>query len=93
MTVRSTRDVAVVVRGRRNDLGISQAELARRAGVSRKWIYEFEAGKPTAEFGLLLRVLEELGLGLELGIRSEPSRPRRPDAIDLDALLEEFRRE
>ena len=94
MTVRSIRDLAAAVRGRRKDLRLSQAELARRAGVSRKWIYEFEAGKPSAEFGLLLRVLDELGLGLELGVRAD--QPRRPAAdrvatVDLDALLEEHR--
>jgi ribosome-binding protein aMBF1 (putative translation factor) len=42
MTIRSIRDLAAAVRGRRKDLGMSQADLARRAGVSRKWIYEFE---------------------------------------------------
>lgn len=91
MTVRSIRDLAAAVRGRRKDLGISQAELARRAGVSRKWIYEFEAGKPTAEFGLLLRVLDELGLELELGARSTSRGSARDDTINLDALLEEYR--
>jgi HTH-type transcriptional regulator/antitoxin HipB len=72
---------------------MSQAELARRAGVSRKWIYEFEAGKPTAELGLLLRVLEELGLGLEVGPIPDAASPAEADAdtIDLDALLDEHR--
>jgi len=91
MTIRSIRDLAAVLRGRRKDLGLNQAELAERAGVSRKWIYEFEAGKPTAEFGLLLRVLDELDLELELSLRSESQGPARYDTIDLDALLEEYR--
>ena len=47
-TIHSIRDVAASMRGRRKEVGLSQAELARRAGVSRKWIYEVEAGKPTA---------------------------------------------
>ena len=94
MRVHSIRGVAAAVRGRRQDLGLNQAELARRAGVSRKWIYEFEAGKSTAEFGLVLRVLEELGLGLELGEEADAghqaaSAPRA--AVDLDALLDELR--
>ena len=88
MTVHSIRDLAAAVRGRRKDLGISQAELARRAGVSRKWIYEFEAGKPTAEFGLLLRVLDELDL--ELAVRSSAPDSARDNGIDLDALLDEY---
>jgi HTH-type transcriptional regulator/antitoxin HipB len=70
---------------------MSQAELAQRAGVSRKWIYEFEAGKPTAEFGLLMRVLDELGLELELSARSKSPGSDRGLRIDLDALLEDHR--
>ncbi len=66
MRVRTIRDMAATVRGRRTDLKLSQAELAQRAGVSRKWISEFEAGKATAEFGLVLRVLDELGLVLDV---------------------------
>lgn len=90
----SIRDVAAAVRGRRQDLGLNQAELAKRAGVSRKWIYEFEAGKSTAEFGLVLRVLEELGFGLELGKDSDAEHQEasaRRAAVDLDALLNELR--
>lgn len=89
MKVRSIRDLAAVVRGRRRDLGLSQAELATRAGVSRKWIYQFEAGKPTAELRLILRVLEALGLVLDVTyVEQAPGRqPRR----DLDALIEEHR--
>jgi HTH-type transcriptional regulator/antitoxin HipB len=67
------------------DLGISQAELAERAGVSRKWIYEFEGGKPRAELGLLLRVLDALDLTLEL------SRAADGTPSELDALLDEHR--
>jgi HTH-type transcriptional regulator/antitoxin HipB len=87
-TIRSMRGAAAVVRGRRKELGMNQAELARHAGVSRKWIYEFEGGKPTAEFGLLLRVLDELGLVLEVG----PAGSTRAGTVDLDAHLDEHRR-
>ncbi len=94
MRVRSTRDMAAAVRGRRQDLNLNQAELAKRAGVSRKWIYEFEAGKSTAEFGLVLRVLEELGFGLELGKDSDAADQTASAGrleVDLDALLDELR--
>lgn len=92
MAVRSIRDLAAAVRGRRIDLDLNQADLASRAGVSRKWIYEFEAGKSTAEVGTLLRVLDALGLALELA----PSDDARPagggETVDLDALIDEHRR-
>jgi HTH-type transcriptional regulator / antitoxin HipB len=90
MRVRTIRDMAATVRGRRTDLKLSQAELAQRAGVSRKWISEFEAGKATAEFGLVLRVLEELGMVLWVA-DEEAAPPRVVPRVDLDALLDEYR--
>jgi HTH-type transcriptional regulator/antitoxin HipB len=91
MTVRSIRDLAAAVRGRRIDLGLSQANLAAHAGVSRKWIYEFEAGKPKAEFGLILRVLDALALSLELAPDDEARASGERKTIDLDALIDEHR--
>ncbi len=91
MKIRAIRDVANAIRGRRLDLGLSQAELARRTGVSRKWIYEFEAGKSTAEIGIVIRVVEELGLGLN--INTGDSRVTSPvGTVDLDAVLAEHRK-
>ncbi len=88
MKINSTRDLAATVRGRRRDLGLSQAELASRAQVSREWVNGFEAGKATVAFGLVIRVLDALGLGFDLVVRDGA-----PDAasVDLDALLEEHR--
>jgi HTH-type transcriptional regulator / antitoxin HipB len=92
MTVRSIRDVAAAVRGRRQDLGLNQAELAKRAAVSRKWIYEFEAGKATAELGLVMRVLDALGFQLELRLGSQAKGSKRShDTVDLDAVLNQLR--
>lgn len=88
MRIRSIRDIAAAVRGRRKDLGLNQAELAQRIGVSRKWIYEFEGGKPKAELALVLRVLDELGLVLDIG---EVGALLSAAAVNLDAVLEEHR--
>jgi HTH-type transcriptional regulator/antitoxin HipB len=90
LTIRSVHDLAAAIRGRRTDLGMSQAELAKRTGVSRKWIYEFEAGKPTAELGLLLRVLDALGLGIEL-TPSDRMADASETTVDLDAVIDEYR--
>ncbi|MDA8278640.1 MAG: helix-turn-helix transcriptional regulator [Actinomycetota bacterium] len=88
MRVRSIRDVASAVRGRRKDLGLSQAELAEVVGVSRKWIYEFEGGKPRAEFVLVLRVLEYLGLTITIDDDGDET---FTPSFSLDALLEDHR--
>jgi len=106
MRVHSTADVAAAVRGRRLDRGLSQSELAQRSGISRKWISEFEAGKATAEFALVIRVLEALELSLDLS--DDPGSTATMSAtgtlsasatvsstasgsLDLDELLEEHR--
>jgi HTH-type transcriptional regulator/antitoxin HipB len=91
MRARSIRDFASAVRGRRMDLGMTQADLAARAGVSRKWIYEFEAGKPNAELGLILRVLDTLGFQLELSFDEQSRAAAVGNAVDLDALIDEYR--
>jgi len=69
-------------------MGLSQAELAERARVSRKWVYEFEGGKSTAELGLLLRVLDVLDLALELSRGTDSTTTK---TVDLDAILDEHR--
>jgi len=89
--VRAIRDVAATMRGRRTDLGLSQAELARRAGVSRKWISEFEAGNTSAEIGLVMRVLDELGIVIDLVDGDEAGAAAVAPRVDLDALLDEQR--
>jgi transcriptional regulator with XRE-family HTH domain len=89
MRIISTRDLAAVARGRRRNLGLSQEELARRAGVSRQWLGMFERGKRTAELGLAIRLLDTLGLDLDVRERNETP-PSAGSTIDLDRLLEEY---
>jgi HTH-type transcriptional regulator/antitoxin HipB len=89
MDVRSIHDLAAAVRGRRSDFGLSQSELAVKARVSRKWLNEFEAGKPTAELGLVLRVLDVLALQLSLEPKGEGELPQGAP-INLDTLLTEY---
>ena len=84
------------VLGRRRELGLSQAQLAERIGVSRKWVSEFERGKATAELGLVLRLLESLDLQVAITPTAQSDREtaggRATSApVDLDELLEEYR--
>lgn len=51
-----------VVRNARKEQGLTQAELARLARVSRVFIIEVEAGHPRAELGKALAVLGVLGI-------------------------------
>lgn len=90
MRLQSINDLAAAVRGRRIDLGLTQEELALRAGLSRKWIYEFEAGKPMAGLRPILKVLDALGLALEL-VPDAGARLGDGDRVDLDMVIEEHR--
>lgn len=78
------------MRGRRRQLGLTQAELASRVGVSRQWLIAFEQGKGTAEIQLVLRVLDELDLRISLDVASQPDGGREA-GVDLDVLLDEHR--
>jgi HTH-type transcriptional regulator / antitoxin HipB len=91
MFLRSVADFAAAIRGARLDRGLSQADLARLSGVSRKWISEFETGKSTVELSPVMRVLE--ALDLDMSLSPTPGGPREADLdhLDLDALLEEYR--
>jgi len=91
--IHSILDLSSLVRGRRQALGLSQAELASRANVSRQWVSAFESGRPGSELRLILRLLEALELRLSVNPLEDPTsaRPAPPDAVDLDALLEAHR--
>lgn len=57
--------VGATVRGARTRAGITQTELASRAGVSRRWLIALEAGNgQRAELGKVLDTLDAVGLAL-----------------------------
>ncbi len=91
MKLNSVQDVAAAVRGRRQALGLSQGELASMAGVSRDWMNYFEGGKPTVELAHVLRVLDALGLCLDLDEGGPRKDTPAASPVDLDDLLEEYR--
>lgn len=88
MRLVSARDLGLYVRQRRQDLGRSQADLASMAGVSRRWLTAMEAGKSTAEIGLILRTLAALGVIIDVQVIERP-----PGQVDLDELLAELGRD
>ena len=92
MTTRigSLHDLAAAVRGRRQELGLSQAQLAARAHVSRAWVNAFESGKPAAELRLVLAIVDALDLELQIGDRE--GGPSRAETVDLDVLLDDYER-
>jgi y4mF family transcriptional regulator len=82
LRIASSRELGRYVRERRRELKQTQAGLAEAAGVSRRWLSDLEAGKPTAAVGLVLRTLQALELVVDLQL-DEPA----PGQVDLDEHL------
>lgn len=55
-----------LVRACRKKVGLSQAELARLAGVGKTVVFDIEKGKATIRMDTLLRVLGVLSIRVEL---------------------------
>ena len=62
----TVEQLGAIVAARRRELGITQADLALRCGVSRQWVVRFERGTNSVETGLALRTLRSLKLHLKL---------------------------
>jgi transcriptional regulator with XRE-family HTH domain len=57
-------DISEVIRSRRTALGLSQAELARTAGVSLRQLARYEAGEQQPVFSAAVALAEALGISL-----------------------------
>lgn len=66
MEIRRTDDLGALIREFRSQKGLTQAELATRLQVSTRWLSHFENGKATAQIGLVIRALNELGYRLSV---------------------------
>ncbi len=72
----TTKDIGLSVKSRRRELKLRQSDLAAAAGVGVRFLIELEDGKPTAQLGKMLAVLDALGLDCDLVPRS-PTSSRR----------------
>jgi HTH-type transcriptional regulator / antitoxin HipB len=90
--IRRPSDIGLMVKAQRKARAMSQEDLAKRLGVSRLWINEFEGGKPTARLDLVLRALAELGITLTAQTDDKVSSgdlvETPTDAIDIDAIAD-----
>lgn len=82
--IRNLADIGQIIRERRQELGLTQIQLAGQAGVSRHWIVEIEQGKPRAQLALLMATLKVLRLDLLL--------EAAPESSDLDSIIENHTR-
>jgi transcriptional regulator with XRE-family HTH domain len=65
---RSARDLGVAVKYFRMLNGLSQAELAARAGIHRTYLTELEGGRATEAMERLMSLFSELGVRVTIAL-------------------------
>jgi y4mF family transcriptional regulator len=86
------QDIGALLKSYRRERSLAQADLAKKLGVSQRWISHAENGKSTLQLGLVLRVLNEIGVELTAGVAAEAGRPRSPRrtrATSIDNIVDE----
>lgn len=95
MILKTAADIGALIREQRTRLELDQAELAKKAGVSRKWVVDMEKGKPGVALELALHTLRVLGISLtttDAGSKPAKTTGVARDAVDLDGVLNSLRR-
>ncbi len=73
LPIGSTEKLGAALRRSRKTIGLTQAELALAAGVGLRFVGEVEAGKPSAQLGRVMQLIEALGGSLVLRSAPAPS--------------------
>ena len=62
--IQTPAQLGTALKERRIDCGESQSSIAKKAGISRAWMVALEQGAPGVSVGVILRVLNVLGLSM-----------------------------
>lgn len=65
MFIGNARDFAAIARSQREQLGMSQADLAEAVGRTQAWVSAFETSRNTPRLDSALLVARALGLGFD----------------------------
>jgi len=85
----SPEQVGQAVRDGRASLGLTQQQLAEKAGVSRRFLIDLEAGHQRAELGKVLSVLKAVGVRT-YALPPEEPRPDPEFPIDVEKAISRF---
>ena len=69
MLITDTGSFGAAIRGRRKELGYTQAYISEISGFSVSFLSDLENGKPTAELERSIMLANILGLDIELNSR------------------------
>jgi HTH-type transcriptional regulator/antitoxin HipB len=91
--LRNPEQLGRFIRLKRQEKQLSQSALAERLGVERKWVIHLEAGNSKAEFGLVLKALDALGLRASLTDENQPAGGKhQPAPSRLDEVFRQLQR-
>ena len=65
--VYTPESIGAAIRYFRDEAGLSQAELAKLAGIHRSYLSQLEQGHETEQLRQIFRVLRQLGVRMTLG--------------------------
>ncbi|WP_106282242.1 helix-turn-helix domain-containing protein [Geodermatophilus tzadiensis] len=92
MQLSTVQDLGNAIRAARLRKGLTQLEVARRAGLSRQWLAGLERGSANPTWDVVLRLAAALEADLTFTDRAETAQQSdRQPQIDLDALLNAHR--
>lgn len=62
--VKNTFELGIILRQKRKSQGLTLEQVAQHCGLSMRFVSEVERGKPTAEIGKVLFLLNAVGVDL-----------------------------
>mgnify|MGYP000673988365 CR=1 FL=1 len=65
----SIKEIGKQIKERRNNLRVTQADLAVLAGVSPNTLYKIERGQANPSVRILFKILDVLGLQIDLKVK------------------------
>ena len=71
LPIHTVSELGMAVRAVRKEQGLRQDDTAGSAGVGHVFLRDVERGKETVQLGLVLKVLDELGIRLSIDIPSD----------------------
>jgi len=83
IVISDSTELGNAIRYARKHLSLTQPQLALATGVGTRFIVDLEAGKPTVQLALVLRVIDSLGGQVTLNGLPEP---KESDSEDLSLL-------
>ncbi|MCA1779824.1 MAG: helix-turn-helix domain-containing protein [Xanthomonadaceae bacterium] len=79
MPIRDTKQLGAALQRERKRLGLTQTQLAEKAGLRQQTISAVEGGKPRSELQVIFDIMTALGLEISLGARGAQSLPELED--------------